>query len=302
MDSEFALPFFSHPDSSTFHLFVGFHYTLKHYGGWIRPIQLRCHYSTVQCIIRLHETFQMWLMSLNNGGGSFPCNTDAIFIVFNISFNSAITLFFRYACPHQEQLLVPRPHCFLTHEDRVLLLIFFFRRFAYHSQYPQGSWHLRCLVFLWQYRAVVHWNRGLPSISETAQITLLSLLFELSSCAWFTRTLLLVWDVARHGLSTPFLKNVFSFQILVLSYELFTSLAFFSHYPGDHQSHEVHLQLSDETIILRLQSLLDLFTSRIRPPWTLLGLSHIRKRGMGILNTQQGEVCMVAPPLLDVHS
>ena len=100
------------------------------------------------------------------------------------------------------------------------------------------------------------------------------------------------------------LKNsrCFSFQILVLSYELFTSLAFFSHYPGDNQSHKVYLQLSDETIILRLQSLLDLFTSCVRPPWTLLGLPHLRKRGMGILNTRQGEVCMVAPPLLDVQS
>ena len=59
MDSECALSFFSHPDSSTFYLFVGFHYTLKEYGGWIRPVQLRCHYSTVKCIIQLHETFQM---------------------------------------------------------------------------------------------------------------------------------------------------------------------------------------------------------------------------------------------------
>ena len=75
----------------------------------------------------------------------------------------------------------------------------------------------------------------------------------------------------------------FSFQILVLLYELFTSLAFFSHYPGDNQSHEVYLQLSDETIILCLQSLLDLFTSRIHPPWTLLGLLHNRKLRMGIL-------------------
>ena len=62
---------------------------------------------------------------MNNGGGSSPCNTDAIFIVFNISFNSAITLLFRYACPPQEQPLVPRPHCFLTHENTVSLLIFF---------------------------------------------------------------------------------------------------------------------------------------------------------------------------------
>ena len=185
----------------------------------------------------------------------------------------------------------------------VNMIINFFRRFACHSQHPQGSWHLRCLVFLWQYRAVVHWNRGRPSISESTQITLLSLLFEFSSRARFTRALLLVWDVARHGLSTPFLKTCFfPFQILVLSYELFISLAFFSHYPGDRESHEVYLQLSDETIILCLQTLLDLFTSRVRSPWTLLGLPHIRKRRVGILNTRQGEVCMVAPPLLDVHS
>ena len=71
----------------------------------------------------------------------------------------------------------------------------------------------------------------------------------------------------------------FRFQILVLSYELFISLAFFSHCPGDRESHEVYLPLSDETIILCLQALLDLFTARVRPPWTLLGLSHIRKHG-----------------------
>ena len=148
------------------------------------------------------------MRSLNNGGGSFPCNTDAIFIVFNISCNSAMTLLFRYAYPPQEQLLVPRPPCFLTHEDRVLLLIFF-RRFACHSQHPQGSWHLRCLVFLWQYCAVVHWLRGLPTVSKTHQITLLSMFFELSSCIRFSLSLLLVWDVARHGISTPFLKTWF---------------------------------------------------------------------------------------------
>ena len=50
---------YSHPDS-TLQLFVlGFHYTLKQYGGWIRPVQLRCQYSTVQCIISLHDIFQM---------------------------------------------------------------------------------------------------------------------------------------------------------------------------------------------------------------------------------------------------
>ena len=69
-------------------------------------------------------------MCIRDRGGSFPCNTDAIFIVFNNSFNSVIILLFRYAYPHRQQLLVPRPHCFLTHEDRVLLLIFFADSYA----------------------------------------------------------------------------------------------------------------------------------------------------------------------------
>ena len=36
-----------------------------------------------------------------------------------------MALNFRYAHTYQEQPLVPRPPSFLTHEDRVLLLIFF---------------------------------------------------------------------------------------------------------------------------------------------------------------------------------
>ena len=32
------------------------------------------------------------------------------------------------------------------------------------------------------------------------------------------------------------------------------------------------------------------------------GLCYHEQHRMGILNTRQGEVCMVAPPLLDVHS
>ena len=62
MDPPFTIRVFftqySHLDS-TFHLFVGFHFTLKHYGTWLRPVQLRCHYSTVQCVIHLHEAFQI---------------------------------------------------------------------------------------------------------------------------------------------------------------------------------------------------------------------------------------------------
>ena len=94
----------------------------------------------------------------------------------------------------------------------------------------------------------------------------------------------------------------FSFQILVLSYELFISLAFFSHFPDNRESHQILPRLSDEAVIFCLQTLLDVFTSCEHPPWTLLGMSYFRKHRMGILNTRQGEVCMVAPPLLDVHS
>ena len=65
------------------------------------------------------------------------------------------------------------------------------------------------MAFTRQYCAVVHWIRGPSSVSKTHQITLLSLLFELSSYERFTRALLLVRDVARNGISTPFLKNVF---------------------------------------------------------------------------------------------
>ena len=69
------------------------------------------------------------------------------------------------------------------------------------------------MVFPRQYRAVVHWIRSPSSVSESIKITLLSLLFELSSCARLTCAMLLVWDVARHGISTPFLKkHVFFFS------------------------------------------------------------------------------------------
>ena len=82
-----------------------------------------------------------------SGGGSFPCNTITIFIVFDNLLNSAMALLFRLANAYQEQSLVPRPRGFLTDEDTLLLIVF--RRFAYYSQHPQGSWHFRGLVFLW---------------------------------------------------------------------------------------------------------------------------------------------------------
>ena len=135
---------------------------------------------------------------------------------------------------------------------------------------------------------------------EFIKITLLSLLFELSSCVRLTCAMLLVWDVARHGISTPFLKMFFSFQILVLSYEPFISLPFFSHCQGDEASHEGHPK-SHGTIIFCLSILSDLHTSRLWTPWTLSRLRDLKQHRLGLLNTWQGEVCMVAPPLLDVH-
>ena len=91
------------------------------------------------------------------------------------------------------------------------------------------------------------------------------------------------------------------FQILVLSYEPFISLPFFSHYPDDEPSHEGHPKF-DRNIIFRVQTMSDLHSSCVHPPWTLSRLWHPRQYRMGFLNTWQGEVCMVAPPLLDGHS
>ena len=100
----------------------------------------------------------------------------------------------------------------------------------------------------------------------------------------------------------PVLKNLcfFLFQILILSYEPFISLSFFSHCPGDRPAFQVPSKF-DGPIIFCMQTVLDLSTARVRTPWTLSRLCHDGKPGLGILNTRQGEVCMVAPPLLDVH-
>ena len=92
----------------------------------------------------------------------------------------------------------------------------------------------------------------------------------------------------------------FIFQILISYYEPFISLPFFSHYPGDRQSHEAQTK-SDWPFISCMQTLLDSFTPCTNPPRILSGLRHNGKHRLGILNTRQGEVCMVAPPLLDVQ-
>ena len=136
-------------------------------------------------------------MSLTNGGGFSPCNTDAIFIVFNISFNFVMVLNFRdtYPCqeqslvprprgfftwnrherhlllliffqnfrdtyPHLQQLLLPRPPCFLTHEDRVLLLIFFVDSFTILSTHRvHGTSAAWCFC-----GSIVQWYTG-PGVS-----------------------------------------------------------------------------------------------------------------------------------------
>ena len=59
-------------------------------------------------------------------GGLSPCNKDAIFMVFNISFSSAMPLLFRLAFPPQEQPVDPRPHCLFINELTKLSLLIFF--------------------------------------------------------------------------------------------------------------------------------------------------------------------------------
>ena len=44
--------------SFKFHFFLGFYFILNQYGEWIRPLQYRLHYSTVQCIVKLYHAFQ----------------------------------------------------------------------------------------------------------------------------------------------------------------------------------------------------------------------------------------------------
>ena len=67
------------------------------------------------------------------------------------------------------------------------------------------------MVFCRKYRAMVHRIRGLPSFSTSNQITLLSLLFELSPCPGIEHALLLVGDVTRFGIPIPLLKTLFFF-------------------------------------------------------------------------------------------
>ena len=111
----------------------------------------------------------------------------------------------RYAFPTKVQPVDKRPHSLPV--DGLANLIFC--RFALHSQHPQGSRHLCCMLFNWQHRPMVHRIRDLSSFSATLEITLLSLLFELSPCPVFEHTLLLVWDVTRFWIPIPLLKTLF---------------------------------------------------------------------------------------------
>ena len=44
-------------DLPTMLFLLGLHSKLRQYGGWIKPIQYRLHLSTVQCVIRLCNSF-----------------------------------------------------------------------------------------------------------------------------------------------------------------------------------------------------------------------------------------------------
>ena len=110
--------------------------------------------SDVISVIGLYG-FQMWFPLSTNGGGYSPCNTDTIFTVFTISFKSAITLLFRYACPPQEQPLVPRPYCFLTHEDRALLFFFVDSHTILSTHRVHGTSAVWCFL-----GSIVQWYTG----------------------------------------------------------------------------------------------------------------------------------------------
>ena len=159
-----------------------------------------------------------------------------------------MTLLFRYAYPPQEQPLVPRPHCFLTHELTVLLLIFFVDSLAIlNTHRVHGTSAAWCFC-----GSIVQWYTGTRvSLPCPSPLKLLCCRCFLNFRRVRDLHVPCYWCEMLQGMGYP---------------PRFTSLAFFSHYPGDNQSHEVYLQLSDETIILRLQSLLDLFTSCVRPP------------------------------------
>ena len=93
------------------------------------------------------------------------------------------------------------------------------------------------------------------------------------------------WCEMLQGMGYPprFWTYVFLFQIIVLLYEPFTFLPFFSHYPDNQQSYEAP-HASAASIIFHVQSLLDVFTACVRSPSTLLGLLYFRKWRVGILN------------------
>ena len=55
-------------------------------------------------------------------GGLSPCNTDTIFKVFNMLFNSTMALLFRYACLPQEQPVDQRHHSLFINEFTTLSL------------------------------------------------------------------------------------------------------------------------------------------------------------------------------------
>ena len=67
---------YTHPHS-TLDFFLGFYFTLNQYRGWIRPLQYRLHYSTVQCIVKLHHAFQNWIPRPNTMG-------ESIFVFFSV--------------------------------------------------------------------------------------------------------------------------------------------------------------------------------------------------------------------------
>ena len=193
-------------------------------------------------------------------------------------------MLFRYAYPPQEQPLVPRPHCFLTHEDRVLLI---FSQIRMPFSAPTGFMAPPLPGVFVAVSCSGTLEQGSPfHIRIHSNYFVVAVFWIFVACKIYTCPVIGVRCCKAWAIHPVFENMLFPFQILVLSYEPFISLAFFSHCPDNHQSYQIYPQLSDETVIFCVQSMLDVFTSREHPPWTLLGMSHLRKRRMGILNTR----------------
>ena len=156
------------------------------------------------------------------------------------------------------------------------------------------------MVFCRKYRAMVHRIRGLPSFSTSNQITLLSLLFELSPCPGIEHALLLVGDVTRFGIPIPLLKTLFFSLDSHFVVRAIYLPSLFQPLPRWWKTMCWPEGTSQENYTW-CAKIVGSICVMCRPSVNPVGDVNFWKYRLGIMNTRQGEVCMVAPPLLDDH-